>query len=131
MTNNNSAYHLNISVSDWSKSQKFYDELFLNLLGWKNVETHGYSDGNFTIWVVPAKEADSTHKLGAVGFHHFAVRVENREKVTEVFNWCDSNRITVADVPTSYPQYSSEYYSVFFLDPDGMKIEVVYNPIAD
>jgi hypothetical protein len=37
--------------------------------------------------------------------------------------------ITVLDPPTEYPQYGPDYYAVFFADPDGVKLELVYYPV--
>jgi len=36
--------------------------------------------------------------------------------------------IKVLDPPAYYPQYSGNYYAVFFEDPDGMKLEFVHAP---
>ena len=36
--------------------------------------------------------------------------------------------IKVLDPPAHYPEYSGDYYAVFFEDPDGMKLELVYAP---
>ena len=35
---------------------------------------------------------------------------------------------TILDPPREYPHYSPGYYSVFFADPDGIKLELVYLP---
>lgn len=37
--------------------------------------------------------------------------------------------ISHADAPQEY-DYTPGYYAVFFADPDGMKLEVVYEPVA-
>jgi hypothetical protein len=34
----------------------------------------------------------------------------------------------ILDAPAEYPQYAPGYYAVFFADPDGLKLEVVYEP---
>lgn len=38
----------------------------------------------------------------------------------------EPNNITVFDAPAAYPQYTPNYYAVFFVDPDGMKLEYGY-----
>src|SRR5207244_6602113 len=63
-----------------------------------------------------------------VGFHHLALRVKNREDVDRFHRFLLEERITVLDPPAEYPQYGPDYYAVFFADPDGMKLEVVYFP---
>lgn len=128
------AYHLKICVSDGRCSKKFYDGLF-KWLGWKTVyedeDAAGYSDGTFTLWVVSAEHPNVKHTLNSVGFHHFAISVKERNFVDKTHEWCKQNGISVIDPPAKYPQYTKDYYAVFFLDPDGMKLEVVYNPISD
>jgi len=124
------AYHLAISVTDGKTSKIFYDKLFQQL-NWKKVdegeEYAGYSDGNFTLWIVPAENKKSPeHYFKSVGFHHFSIRVEKRAEVDAIFKWCRNNSVTVVDEPKEYPDYNEGYYAVFFLDPDGMKFEVTY-----
>jgi hypothetical protein len=37
--------------------------------------------------------------------------------------------VKVVDPPADYPEYGKGYYAVFFLDPDGLKLEgVVFKP---
>jgi glyoxylase I family protein len=35
---------------------------------------------------------------------------------------------TILDPPRDYPKYEPGYYAVFFLDPDGIKLEYVFTP---
>jgi hypothetical protein len=37
-------------------------------------------------------------------------------------------RATVLDPPQIWPQHSEGYYAVFFLGPDGIKLELAYTP---
>jgi hypothetical protein len=32
------------------------------------------------------------------------------------------------DPPAEYPRYNPGYYAVFFIDPDGLKLEYVHAP---
>ena len=36
--------------------------------------------------------------------------------------------MAVLDPPAEYPAYGSQYYAVFFADPDGMKLELAHFP---
>ncbi|MBI1961204.1 MAG: VOC family protein, partial [Parcubacteria group bacterium] len=36
------------------------------------------------------------------------------------------NNIQVFDAPAAYPQYTADYYAVFFADPDGVKLEYAF-----
>lgn len=127
---NTSAYHLTLSVSNSKKSKLFYDVLFQRL-GWEKVyddaEAAGYSDGNFTLWILPTKDKkNAKHHFGEVGFHHFSVRVQKKADVDTIYSWCLDRKVRVVNAPKKYPEYSAKYYAVFFVDPDGMKIEVTY-----
>src|SRR3989344_4307986 len=86
-----SAYHLSIAVSNGARSKEFYYAL-LKELGWKMIyedeEAAGYSDGTFTLWVIPAKQKETKHEFHSVGFHHFAVRVPDAESVDAIYEWC-------------------------------------------
>ena len=124
------AYHLMLSVGNGKKSKLFYNSLF-KLLNWKTVyedsESAGYSDGKFTLWILPSKnKKQKKHNFESVGFHHFAIRVETKKDVDKAHNWCKKQKIIIIDSPSKYPEYSKNYYATFFLDPDGMKIEIVY-----
>ncbi len=123
------AYHLSIAVSDGRVSKKFYHKVFAKL-GWKvayeDAEAAGYSDGAFTLWVVPADKKKKAHTFHGVGFHHFAIGVPQKKLVDEFYAWCKKSKIPVVDAPAAYPQYAKGYYAMFFTDPDGMKLEVVY-----
>jgi catechol 2,3-dioxygenase-like lactoylglutathione lyase family enzyme len=131
---NTNAYHLKIGVSDGKRSKKFYDELFQKL-GWETVyedeEAAGYSDGDFTLWVVPAKRPDVQHIFDSVGYHHFAIKVKAADTVDAIYEWCKEQNVKVTDPPAKYPDYSELYYAVFFLDPDGLQLEIVFNPFSN
>jgi len=120
--------HLSISVSDLTRSKSFYDGLF-DHLGWKALHDGsgelGYSNGTFDIWLVQAEETGE-HAFRAPGYHHFAFRADQKEDVDTAFEWCKENHVDIVDQPASYPEYSSDYYAVFFLDLDGLKLEVAY-----
>lgn len=122
------AAHLIIAVKDGKASKAFYKKLAAKI-GWKvtyeEPDGIGISDGVFTLWVVPA-EKKTKHEFKGVGYHHLAVRVGRKKDVDDVYAWCKRNKIVVADAPASYPQYAKGYYAVFFLDPDGMKVEVLF-----
>jgi glyoxylase I family protein len=37
----------------------------------------------------------------------------------------------ILNAPREYPQYEPGYYAVFFLDPDGIKLEFVFTPVSN
>lgn len=122
-------YHLVLTASHIKRSQQFYDQLFTQLQ-WKKVAAekalHGYSDGTLSVWITAAQNKKSTtHHFKSVGFHHLAIRVSTKKRVDEIYEWCLQQKIRVVDPPAHYPQYSKCYYAVFFVDPDGMKLEIM------
>ena len=40
----------------------------------------------------------------------------------------ERRRAEILDAPREYPKYEPGYYAVFFLDPDGLKLEYVFTP---
>lgn len=115
--------HLSIRVSDYEKSKQFYGDLFA-FLGFK-VEaeypgTMGWSNGHTLFWI---GQADSKHKhhIGEVGFHHYAFRLRSRKDVDDLDKFLRED--LKAKIVDPAGEYYEDYYAVFFLDPDGLKLE--------
>lgn len=124
------AYHLKITVTNGKVSKKFYDKFF-GILKWKTVyedeDAAGYSDGDFTLWVIPSEKSKVLkHSSRYAGYHHFSVRVPKKSDVDRVYRWCLKNKVKVTDKPKVYPKYSKNYYAIFFLDPNGLRLEVTF-----
>lgn len=130
-------HHIDLNVSDLEAAKRVYGPV-LEFLGYACVkdepegaewdlheEGRGASVGlracNPTI-------ASHAHKRYAPGLHHLAWRARSREDVDAVHRLLVDHGIKVLDAPAHYPQYSGDYYAVFFEDPDGMKLEVVHAP---
>ncbi|WP_158933073.1 VOC family protein [Acidisphaera sp. S103] len=118
--------HLSIRVSNYEKSKAFYERLFA-FLGFK-VEadypgTMGWTNGKTLFWIAQADPPPrkQRHHIGDVGFHHYAFRLRSRKDVDELDAFLrDDLKATIVD-PAG--EYYDDYYAVFFLDPDGMKLE--------
>ena len=118
--------HLSIRVSDYEKSKQFYGWLF-TFLGFKisdeYPDTIGWTNGHTRFWIAAADPRDRRRKyhIGDVGFHHYAFQLRNRKDVDELDAFLrDDLKATIVD-PAG--EYYDDYYAVFFLDPDGMKLE--------
>jgi catechol 2,3-dioxygenase-like lactoylglutathione lyase family enzyme len=116
--------HLSLRVSDYEKSKDFYGRLFA-FLGFKieadYPDTMGWSNGNTLFWIGQAKSKGRKYHVGDVGFHHYAFRLRSRKDVDELDAFVrDELKATIVD-PAG--EYYDDYYAVFFLDPDGMKLE--------
>jgi len=60
--------------------------------------------------------------------HHAAWRADSRSDVDNLHALLLSIGATILDAPADYPAYGDGYYAVFFADPDGLKLEFVYQP---
>ena len=121
--------HLAIRVRDFEVSRRFYDRL-LTFLGfvreWEFGRTVGWNNG-VTMWWITEADADAApHRTGDIGYHHYAFELAAREEVNEVGAFLEREGATVVDPPAHYPSYGEGYYAVFFLDPDGLKLEAMH-----
>ncbi len=130
-------HHIDLTVQDLGISVPFY-EIVLSRLGYQR--TGAYA-GTSPCWAYVAAEAPDfsialhqavspgEHDRYAPGLHHLAFHAPDREEVVSFFEFLLKNDMTVLDQPAEY-DYTQGYYAVFFSDPDGMKLEVVYEPNA-
>jgi len=117
--------HISIRVSDLKASKAFYDEL-LGFLGFKPMEHYaeaaGWSNGKTRFWIgeADAEGKRHRHRDGDIGFHHYAFELGSRAEVDQLGAFVKKLGATIVDPPG---EYYDDYYAVFFLDPDGLKLE--------
>ena len=116
--------HLSIRVSDFAASKAFYGKLF-PFLGFEVlnefVDAMGWTNGKTRFWIAPSEAGRHRHHhTGDVGFHHYAFELQSRAEVDELEAFVKSLGATILD-PAG--EYYEDYYAVFFLDPDGLKLE--------
>lgn len=117
--------HLSIRVGNYRKSRAFYARLF-KFLGFKVLDEYenamGWSNGKTRFWIgaADAKGRVRKYRAGEVGFHHYAFELGSRREVDALERFLRRNKITIVD-PAD--EYYEDYYAVFFLDPDGLKLE--------
>ncbi len=126
--------HLVIRVADYARSRDFYDKV-LGFLGFKRKyefgDTAGWSNGKTLFWIgeADAEGKKHPHRIGNIGFHHYAFELGKRKDVDDLYELLKKHDVTVVDPPADYPEYGEGYYAVFFLDPDGLKLEgMVFKP---
>lgn len=121
--------HLTIRVSDFEASRLFYDRV-LGFLGfvreWEFDRTAGWNNGVTMFWIIEAEKGAAPYRAGDVGYHHYAFELGEREDVDELGAFLEREGFTVVDPPAAYPSYGEGYYAVFFLDPDGLKLEAMH-----
>jgi catechol 2,3-dioxygenase-like lactoylglutathione lyase family enzyme len=117
--------HLVIRVSDFERSKAFYGKL-LGFLGFKPMEHYedaaGWSNGKTRFWIGEADAEGKKHKyrIGDIGFHHYAFALGSRTEVDALGAFAKELGAKIVDPPA---EYYDGYYAVFFLDPDGLKLE--------
>jgi len=123
--------HLAIRVSDLARSKRFYDGL-LGFMGfereWEFGEVVGWNNGVTMFWITQADAEGMRHphRTGGIGYHHYAFELEARAQVDALHDYLLAEKIEVVDPPAAYPGYGEGYYAVFFLDPDGLKLEAMH-----
>jgi catechol 2,3-dioxygenase-like lactoylglutathione lyase family enzyme len=130
-------HHIDLNVRDVAASRAVYGPV-LEFLGYTLVKDEpqgcewdlGPDGYGASLGLRPCDPAlrDHAHERYAPGLHHLAWRAESRADVDAVHALLVERGIKVLDPPAAYPQYSGDYYAVFFEDPDGMKLEVVHAP---
>ncbi len=123
--------HLAIRVSDLARSKAFYDRL-LGFMGfvreWEFGEVVGWNNWETMFWITQtdAQGLAHPHRTGNVGFHHYAFELESAAQVDDLHAHLVEMGAEIVDPPAAYPDYGEGYYAVFFLDPDGLKLEAMH-----
>jgi glyoxylase I family protein len=144
--------HVDLSVSDPDRAIPFYAALLegLGFRRWRSDHPDFagerprraawfllHADRSvFGIEVRPAAPGSRArpHDRYAPGLHHMAFHAESPEAVDEVHARVVAAGGAVLDAPADYsgkPGYSEGYYAAFFADPDGVKLEVVHEPLTN
>jgi len=120
--------HLVIRVGDFERSKRFYKKV-LGFLGFKLKYEYGgaagWSNGKTLFWIgeADAEGKKHPHRIGNIGFHNYAFELGKRKDVDDLYTLLQTIKARVVDPPADYPSYGEGYYAVFFLDPDGLKLE--------
>jgi catechol 2,3-dioxygenase-like lactoylglutathione lyase family enzyme len=130
--------HLDLVVTDLDRSLAFYNGLLEPLGFTRNSEIAG-ERGERVVYIggsggasVSLRQAQSdAHEVPydryAIGIHHLCFGAPSRDVVNERAAWLRERGAEIESGPAEYG-YTPGYYSVFFYDPDGIKLEIVHRP---
>jgi glyoxylase I family protein len=121
--------HIYLAVTDLAVSERFYDQLLMDALGFrKNSFALGgdphiqYFNRHFGIVLRPAR-ANTPHDSYAPGLHHLCLRVDSASDVEAVAMKLQANGVQ-ATAAAAYPDYAPDYVATFVSDPDGVRLEI-------
>lgn len=127
-------HHIDLNASDLAASKRVYG-LLLDALGYTCVRDDGECEwdirapqGFASIGLKQARLPGYAHDRYAPGIHHLAWSVDSRAEVDRIYALLRDAGVRILDAPALYPEYSADYYAVFFEDLDGIKLEVLNAP---
>lgn len=121
--------HVVLTVNDLGKSKAFYDRLLPQLgyrLLFEEEDSFGYKAADGLKLLFAQSRERAKFDRYKVGLNHLAFQAPDRAFVDGVHAKLVEWGAKILDPPAEYPQYEPGYYAVFFLDPDGIKLEVVH-----
>ncbi len=126
--------HIIFNVSDPKVSLPFYKDFF-GYLGYKIIEESEEhlavrKAGTSDFWIVAteAKYLDHKYHRKGTGLNHLAFWLESKQAVDKFYqDFLKPRGLTpLYNSPKLFPEYTPDYYAVFFEDPDRIKLEVMY-----
>lgn len=133
--------HIALTVSDLEQAMTFMAPL-LERLGFTIGQIAAYGGTTVAInvnvengsavnlWQAKGVGADHPFAVYEPGLHHVAFNVAEHEEVDAIHAWLVEQGGVVLEGPAEFP-YADDglgYYAVYFLGPDGIKIECVHMP---
>jgi glyoxylase I family protein len=134
--------HLMINCNDYDAAIRFYSWL-MPLIGYPqtvsfeqpapasgtiNGAINGWFGAGGSLWVSASEKAGrQAFSKERIGLREIAFRAESRAQIDELANQIAAHGGKILDAPREY-DYVPGYYSVFFTDPDGIKLELVHVP---
>ena len=131
--------HIQITEKDMDTAVPFYNK-FLPLLGFDPkkrvsavIEEHDfyvveYTHPKLAFAISSSRKAfkdDKVHRRKPGALHHLAFKAKSRSEVDNVYGKLIEIGAVIVTPPKIYPEYSPDYYAVFFKDLEGIKYEVV------
>ncbi len=121
--------HIYVAVRDLQRSQRFYDRV-MEILGYRKAASEiagdphvHYFNRQFGFSLRPARPGTADHDPYAPGLHHLCFRVVDERAVDRAATALRAAGVDTT-APRYYPEYAPDYYATFFVDPDGLRLEV-------
>lgn len=131
--------HIQITVKDLEEAEEFYDK-FLPILGFNInkkvsavIEEHDFHVIEYThellsFAITSPREAfrnDNVHRRKPGALHHLAFKAESRAEVDDAYRQLVKAGAVIVSPPQIHPEYSNNYYAVYFKDKQNIKYEIV------
>lgn len=127
-------HHIDLTTTNLAVAKRFYQPV-MEYLGYRmsrdTAQELGFApddDDATGIMLHPAlpQSVRGKHDRYSPGLHHLAFRANSRAEVDGFYDLLQKLGAVILDPPALY--YPPNYYAVFFADPDGLKLEFVFNP---
>lgn len=132
--------HIQITVTDLRKAELFYDQLMpilgfdLRLKSKGRVEANDfdvieYVHPNITIGINSPRESlkyEAVHRRRPGSLHHLAFKANSKVEVDEAHQQIKQFCTDIVNPTQLYPQHGAHYYALFFKDPCGIKLEIMF-----
>jgi catechol 2,3-dioxygenase-like lactoylglutathione lyase family enzyme len=121
--------HVYLAVSDFGRSEEFYDRVARYLGFRKGDKAIGgdphahYFNRALQLSIRPAR-TKRPHDPYSPGLHHLCLQLQTPDDVDAAAAGLRELGIETTE-PKLYPEYNPDYYATFFEDPDGMRLELV------
>jgi len=132
--------HIQITVKDLKEAEIFYDQLMpilgfdLSLKSKGTVPDHEfdvieYYHENIIIGINSPRSNfrdELVHRRKPGSLHHLAFRASSEKEVDAAYQKLLHTTANIVAPPQLYPQHGAHYYALFFKDPGGIKLEIVF-----
>ena len=122
--------HIGINVADLASARDYYDALmplvgsqpFTSAADWF---AYAPADGSGTQLFFDTAQQAGSYSRHRPGLQHLCLLVDARADVHAAHERAVARGNEVLHEPQTFPQYHPNHYAAYWLDPHGIKLEVV------
>jgi len=122
---NSIIHHLGIGLRDPKSAEAFFDQLFVEFLGLQKEVTQeavaGWKGRGTRFYIYPIVPGERPGTL-----QHLAFAARSRAEVDQFVSWARARDVPITVGPKAYPEYGGDYYAVFFVGPESLRLELVH-----